>query len=31
MDWTNKVKGNALTAAVASVGMVTMWDPDNGA
>lgn len=24
------VKGNALTAATASVGLVTMWEPDNG-
>lgn len=31
MDWTNRVKGNALAAATASVGMITMWDQDNGA
>ncbi|KRW98942.1 Armadillo-type fold [Pseudocohnilembus persalinus] len=29
-DWFHKVKGNALTAATASVGLVTMWEPDNG-
>jgi len=31
MDWVHQVKGDALTAATASVGMITMWDPDNGA
>lgn len=29
-QWLNKVKGDSLTSAVASIGLVTMWEPDNG-